>query len=92
MVCSFADVPDDAEDDAEDDVENEGPWRAFEVQGPLDFALTGILASIAGPLAHASISIFALSTYRTDYILVREQDMDAAVRVLRKEGHTVKLV
>ena len=79
VVCSFEDVP--------DGVTNEGPWSALEVQGPLDFALTGILASMAGPLADAGISIFALSTYLTDYILVREHDLDAAVRTLRDEGH-----
>ncbi len=57
-------------------------WRAIKVEGPLDFAKTGVLAGLAVPLAEAGISIFAVSTYDTDYLLVREGDLAAAVAVL----------
>lgn len=66
-------------------------WRAFKVEGPLDFALTGILASIADPLAKAGISIFALSTYHTDYVLVQDAKAAEAVKVLQAAGHTVRI-
>jgi uncharacterized protein len=64
-------------------------WRALMIAGPLDFALTGILASVADPLAAAGISIFAISTYDTDYVLVRERDLGRAAAALREAGHTV---
>jgi hypothetical protein len=60
----------------------EGPWRAFEIDGPIDFALTGVLASVLNPLAAAGLSIFALSTYDTDWILVRTDKLAAAGAVL----------
>ena len=63
--------------------------RAFVVRGPLDFSLTGVLASIASPLAAAGVSIFALSTYDTDYVLVREGQLEAAVALLAAAGHDV---
>ncbi|MBP8251978.1 MAG: ACT domain-containing protein, partial [Herpetosiphon sp.] len=53
------------------------------------FALTGILSAIAAPLAHAQISIFAVSTYDTDYVLVREATLDQAIWVLQDAGHHV---
>jgi hypothetical protein len=64
-------------------------WRIFQVAGPLDFSLTGILSSIAGPLAEAGVSIFALSTFDTDYVMVKAQDVDQAARVLEAAGHRV---
>jgi hypothetical protein len=64
-------------------------WRCFKVVGPLDFGLTGILASLATSLAKADISIFAISTYDTDYILVKEEKLKRAVQALRNGGHTV---
>lgn len=57
-------------------------WRSIKVQGPLDFSLTGILASLAAPLAQANISIFAISTFDTDYILVKEGNLEKAIQVL----------
>jgi len=63
-------------------------WRGLKVQGPLDFDLTGILASLVEPLAGAGVSIFAISTYDTDYILVREKDLEKAKRVLLASGHS----
>ena len=64
-------------------------WRGLKVQGPLDFSLTGILASITAPLAEAGVSIFAISTFDTDYILIREDDLEKAKRVLQTGGHKV---
>ncbi len=64
-------------------------WRALMVLGPLDFALTGILANLAGVLAEAEISIFAISTFDTDYLLVREGRLEAAIAALRAAGHEV---
>ncbi|PSB28326.1 ACT domain-containing protein [Stenomitos frigidus] len=65
----------------------ERDWRCFKVEGSLDFALTGILLSIAAPLAEAGIGIFAISTYETDYILVKQSNLDRAVQALSKAGH-----
>lgn len=63
-------------------------WRALQVEGPLDFSLTGILASLATPLSGAGISIFAISTYDTDYLLVKEVHLDRARKVLEALGYT----
>jgi hypothetical protein len=71
------------------DVPCESGWRAFKVAGPLDFALTGVLASIAKPLAEAGISIFAVSTFETDYVLVKGGRVGDAVRSLERAGHQV---
>ena len=65
----------------------EAGWCRLEVEGPLDFSLTGILASLSGALAHAGVSLFAVSTYDTDYILVK--DVQAAIRALTAAGHVV---
>ncbi len=65
-------------------------WRALKVAGPLDFSLTGILAALAVPLADAKIPIFALSTFDTDYILVKETQLTAAVAALESAGHTIQ--
>lgn len=64
-------------------------WRALHVVGTLDFALTGVLAAITAPLAEAEIPVFALSTYDTDYVLVREAMLETALDALRGAGHTV---
>ena len=70
VVCAEARVP--------DEVKAERGWRAFRVEGPLDFALTGILARLSGALADANIPVFAVSTYDTDYLLVRAHDAERA--------------
>ncbi len=62
-------------------------WLAFEVAGPLDLGEVGVLVSIAEPLKSAGISIFAVSTYDTDYILVRESQIDTATKALRQAGY-----
>lgn len=62
-------------------------WVAF--KGPLDFGWTGILGGLAQPLAENGISIFAISTYDTDYVLVKEENKEKTAEVLRDQGHTV---
>jgi hypothetical protein len=74
IVCHQAVIP--------DDVQAEKEWRALKVDGVLDFALTGILSSLLQPLAKANISIFAISTYNTDYLLVKEAVVERAIIVL----------
>jgi uncharacterized protein len=64
-------------------------WRAFKVAGPLELSLTGVLSALAAPLALAGISLFALSTYDTDYVLVLEKHLDQAMAVLSQAGHRV---
>lgn len=75
IVCEQAVVP--------AGVQCEGDWRVFKVVGPLDFSLTGILASIANPLAQAKISLFAVSTFDTDYVLVKNVDWTRALEALQ---------
>ena len=65
-------------------------WRCFKVLGPLDFGLTGILAALATSLSKAGVPIFAISTYDTDYILVKEENFRKAKQALIASGHTVK--
>jgi hypothetical protein len=62
-------------------------WRAIRVAGTLEFTATGILSSLTAPLAEARISIFALSTHDTDYVLVRDEALGRAVDVLTAAGH-----
>lgn len=81
VVCDEAAVP--------DGVQAEPGWRALTVAGPLDFALTGILAELATVLAGAGVSIFALSTFDTDVLLVRADALATAVSALEAAGHTV---
>jgi len=64
-------------------------WRCLKVLGPLDLSLTGVLASLSTPLAQAGVSIFAISTYDTDYLFVRNTDFDKAQEVLAEHGHRV---
>lgn len=70
----------------------EWDWACIKIQGPLDFTWTGILSSLAKPLAEAAISIFAISTYDTNYILVRQTHLTNAVQVLQQQGHSVQYV
>jgi hypothetical protein len=67
----------------------EDGWRALRIEGPLDFGLVGILAAASGLLAEAGVSIFAISTFDTDYILVKEARLEDAVTALRAGGHAV---
>jgi hypothetical protein len=70
-------------------VQTEVGWRALKVAGPLEFGLTGVLLAIATPLAHAGVGIFTVSTYDTDYVLVKDDSLHAAISALRSAGHTV---
>lgn len=81
IVCAESAVP--------ETIIAERGWRCLRVHGPLDFSLTGILAGLAGALAAAGISIFAISTYDTDYLLVRRERLEDAIRALQAEGHLV---
>jgi hypothetical protein len=67
----------------------EDGWRLLSVRGPLEFALTGIMAALSGELAQAGVSLFAVSTYDTDHVLVKADDLERAVRALREAGHEV---
>ena len=82
LVCRTEDVPADAE-------KREDGWRGFRVRGELDFSLVGILASLSGVLAEAGISLFALSTWNTDYILVKKEQFGRAADALRAAGYRV---
>jgi uncharacterized protein len=70
-------------------ISRERDWRALRLEGPLDLSMVGILASVAVPLAEAGASIFAVSTFDTDYVLVREEQLDLAVGTLRARGYRV---
>jgi len=67
----------------------ESGWRCLRVAGTLDFATVGIVASLTTPLAEAGISVFVLSTYDSDYLMVREQVFERACQVLRSRGHVI---
>lgn len=67
----------------------EGGWRCLSVVGPLPFSATGIMAALAGPLAAADISIFALATFDTDHLLVAETALSRALEALHRAGHRV---
>ena len=81
IVCARANVP--------DDVQREDNWRCLMVEGPLDFSLTGVLSVLLAPLAEVDVSIFALSTFDTDYLLVRAAQLDLALEALSAAGHPV---
>jgi hypothetical protein len=78
-----------AEEDLPDETRAERGWSALELVGPLDFSLTGVVASLVSPLAEDKVPIFILSTFETDYLLVRETDFARAVDSLRTAGHSV---
>ncbi len=63
------------------------PWACLKLHGPFPFELTGVLASILNPLAEAGIGIFAVSTFDTDYILVKEEAAEAAIAAITAAGH-----
>ena len=82
LVCKTEDTPMNT-------IEREDGWRGFRIQGVLDFSLIGILSKLSGILAEHKIGIFAVSTYNTDYILVKEENFGRALNVLAAEGYTV---
>ena len=69
--------------------ERDDGWRAFRIQGVLDFSLIGILSKISGLLADAKIGIFAVSTYNTDYVLVKRENYEKALAVLADAGYQI---
>lgn len=81
IVCDEAVIPPDF-------VADRG-WCAFVVLGPMDLSTVGVLASITWPLAEAQVALFAISTFETDYILVREDSAERAVDVLKAAGHEI---
>ena len=82
LVCITENTPSDT-------IERDDGWRGFRIQGTLDFSLVGILAKISGILADHKISIFAVSTYNTDYVLVKEENFDRALSILEAEGYSI---
>ena len=82
LVCRTRDVPEDA-------LRRDDGWRGFRIRGKLDFSLIGILSEISRILAENRIGIFAVSTYNTDYILVKEEDHEKALGALLEAGYTV---
>jgi hypothetical protein len=78
-----------AEDAAPSDALVEHGWRCLGLRGPIPFATVGVLAGLAQPLAEAGVGIFVLSTFDTDYLLVKEGDLARACRALLHAGHTV---
>ena len=83
LVCRTEDTPANTTD-------RDDGWRAFRIEGVLDFSLIGILSTISAILAENKIGIFAVSTYNTDYILVKEENFDRAMQVLGKKGYEVR--
>lgn len=71
-------------------VSHVGPWRGLKVAGPLAFDLVGVLYRLAGPLADTGISVFVISTYDTDYVLVRGEALDSAIAGLEEAGVVVR--
>ena len=82
LVCPTEDVPAETTD-------REDGWRGFRIQGALDFSLIGILSKLTGILAEHRIGLFAVSTYNTDYILVKEENFGMACDVLADAGYVI---
>lgn len=82
LVCITSEVP-------ENTIQRDDGWKAFRIQGVLDFSLIGILAKIATILADNGISIFAVSTYNTDYVLIKKENYQKALEVLQTTGYKI---
>lgn len=82
LVCLTEDVPNNV-------VDCDDGWKAFRINGVLDFSLIGILSKISSLLAKNNIGIFAVSTYNTDYILTKRENFEKAIYVLKNAGYTV---
>lgn len=82
LVCLTGEVPANV-------IQREDGWKAFRIQGMLDFSLIGILAEISGILAEHEISIFAVSTYNTDYILVKKENYQKGLDILQTLGYKI---
>lgn len=84
VVCLTAAIPRDAV------VRQQGPFNVFEVEGPLDFALTGLLAAIVTPLGDADLTVFTVSTFDTDWIMVPTYESQRARELWARSGHRIK--
>ena len=82
LVCETKDCPNVT-------IERDDGWKGFRIEGVLDFSLIGILSKISTILAENKIGIFAVSTYNTDYILVKEENFDKALQVLGSKGYDI---
>ena len=82
LVCKTEDTPGNTTD-------RDDGWKGFKIEGVLDFSLIGILSKISGILAENKIGIFAVSTYNTDYILVKKDNFEKALRVLGEAGYEI---
>ena len=82
LVCITSEVP-------ENTIQRDDGWKAFRIQGVLDFSLIGILAKIATVLADNGISIFAVSTYNTDYVLIKKENDQKALNILQTTGYKI---
>ena len=83
LVCRTEDTPTET-------IERDDGWRGFRIQGVLDFSLIGILSKLSGILAENKIGIFAVSTFNTDYILVKSENFDRAMNVLSAAGYKIQ--
>ena len=77
------------QDNVPEDIEAERGWRCLQVQGAFDFTVAGVNASLAIPLAEADISVLAIATYATDYLLFKEENLEQVLQVLEQAGHYV---
>lgn len=82
LVCKTEDTPDNT-------LERDDGWKGFRIQGTLDFSLIGILSKISSILANSGIGIFAVSTYNTDYILVKKENLVKALDALKENGYEI---
>ena len=82
IVCQQHNVP--------NDIPAERGWHCVQVQGAFDFSVSGVNASLAIPLAEADISVLAIGTYATEYLLVKEENLERALQVLEQAGHSIK--
>ena len=81
LVCEEESVPNGCK--------AETGWCALRIKGPLDFSLVGILAHVSKVLADETVSLFAVSTYETDYVLVKEENLSRSIQALQAQGHSV---
>lgn len=82
IICPQENVPDDAE--------AERGWCCIKIDGPFDFSISGVHASVALPLAEANISVIAIATYETDHVLVKEEELERTRQALTRAGHTFR--
>ncbi len=82
LVCITNEVPPNV-------IQREDGWKAFRIQGVLDFSLIGVLSKIASILADNDVSIFAVSTYNTDYILIKKENYQKAIKTLSNAGYKI---